>query len=169
MPESEDIDFNPLLKKLSISLSPEKNKDMIGLVHSGVSPHNILYDNKDYHIIDFDHLGYDYYLQEYGSFIANLYMDKKKKELINGLISGYINANKLSKSSVGLLFSIIVFELIRDYFKLSNRLDNLIKTNRLPDYLGMKSVKLDKEALIAQEKDYLAYLKNIINYLGNKN
>ena len=164
----KDMELNSMLRKISICLSPEKNKNRIRFVHGGVTSHNILCRNGDYYLIDFDHLGYDYCLQEFGGFIANLYMEKKNKDLINNLISEYVNANKLDTTSLRLLFSIVSFELIREYLKLSDRLNNLIKNKKLPDYLSIESAKFDKEELTFRERHYLAYLRDTINFLCNK-
>ena len=165
---SEGTNISLLLKKLSTHLSPEKNKSLVCFVHSEVSLKNMLLKNKDYYLVDFDHLGYDYYLQEFGNFVVNLYMHNVKKGLIHAFMSKYITLNKLSKPRINMLLSIISFELIREYVRFWNRLDNLIKDKKSPFPLNKGLQKLGKKGLIAKEKDYLSYLSRGIDYFSNK-
>jgi len=158
-PETQTV--KKILKKIENNLSKTDNGKLIRFVHNNISLNNILLKNKTYYIIDFDHLTYDYHISDFASFITNLYINKIDQNEIDNLTLRYL---KKTKDSPNLLTSLVSLGLIKEYIKISGRLDNIIKD--ISTQKNRKTMQFNIKKLISEEKDYLSYLSNILNNLN---
>jgi Ser/Thr protein kinase RdoA (MazF antagonist) len=91
-------------------LDYDKDPNLYSLIHSDLSPYNILVNNDNLHVIDFDDAGFGWHQYELAGALYRYQRSSDFFEIQNAVICGYRKKRVLSDKAIGML---PIFLLIR--------------------------------------------------------
>ncbi|MGN0915459.1 MAG: phosphotransferase enzyme family protein [Succinivibrio sp.] len=83
-----------------------------GVIHSDLRATNLLVDGDLLHVIDFDDMGYGWYLFDFAASLSFMEQDEKAPELTRAWINGYEKVNPLSEYEKNLLPTLSIMRRI---------------------------------------------------------
>lgn len=85
-----------------------KSKDRYGLIHADMMPENIMVNEEEVRVIDFDDGGYGWYLYDFGT---SLYFNQPEpfyKDIYQAWLDGYQSTRSLSKEDISMIPTFLI-------------------------------------------------------------